>query len=82
MGILYNSGEQNSVANVEKVKKAMQEIGLEPVEATLTKSSEVQQAAESLVGRGDTMAYYKDNTVATALEAVIKVANDSELPRA
>lgn len=80
VGILYNSGEQNSLANVEKVKKAMQEIGLEPVEATLTKSSEVQQAVESLVGRVDAIAYYKDNTVASALESVIKVANDNKIP--
>lgn len=80
VGVIYNSGEQNSVKNLENVKKAMQEFGLEAVEATLTKSSEVQQAAESLVGRVDVIAYYKDNTVASALESVIKVANENKVP--
>lgn len=80
VGVIYNSGEQNAVQNLKDAEKAMKEIGLEPVEASATKSSEVQQAAESLVGRVDVLAYYKDNTVATALESVIKVADDNKLP--
>ena len=80
VGIIYNSGEQNAVFNVEKAKEAMLELGLEPVEATATKSSEVQQAAESLIGRVDAIAYFKDNTVASALESVIMVANEHKIP--
>ncbi|MEW9668707.1 ABC transporter substrate-binding protein [Ammoniphilus sp. 3BR4] len=80
VGIIYNNGEQNAVYNVEQAKKAIAELGLEAVEATATKSSEVQQAAESLVGRVDALAYFKDNTVASALESVIQVANQNKLP--
>lgn len=80
VGIIYNNGEQNAVYNVEQAKKAITELGLEAVEATATKSSEVQQAAESLVGRVDALAYFKDNTVASALESVIQVANENKLP--
>jgi putative tryptophan/tyrosine transport system substrate-binding protein len=80
VGVIYNSGEQNSVQNLKSAEAHMKELGLEPVEATVTKSSEVQQAAESLIGRADVIAYYKDNTVASALESVIKVANDHKIP--
>lgn len=80
VGILYSSGEQNSLQTLEVVKKHMQELGLEPVEASATKSSEVQQAAESLIGRVDAMAYFMDNNVASALESVIKVANEQKIP--
>ncbi|WP_134701686.1 ABC transporter substrate-binding protein [Ammoniphilus sp. YIM 78166] len=80
VGIIYNNGEQNAVFNVEKAKEAMKELGLEPVESTATKSSEVQQAAEALIGRVDAIAYFKDNTVASALESVIQVANQNKLP--
>ncbi|RXT06317.1 ABC transporter substrate-binding protein [Ammoniphilus sp. CFH 90114] len=80
VGLIYNSGEQNSVYNIESAKKAITSLGMEAVDATAATSSEVQQAAESLVGRVDAIAYFKDNTVASALEAVIQVANQNKLP--
>lgn len=80
VGVIYNTGEQNSVVNVEQAKEAMAEVGLTPVEATVTNSSEVKQAADSLVGRCDVIYIPKDNTVASALESVIKVANDKDIP--
>jgi putative ABC transport system substrate-binding protein len=80
VGIIYNSGESNSVVNVENAKKVMQEIGLEAVETSVATSSEVKQAAESLVGRVDVFYIPKDNTVVSALESVITVANDKDIP--
>ncbi len=53
VGVIYNSGEQNSIVNVEKAKKVMEELGLMAVEATVSNSAEVKQAADSLVGRAD-----------------------------
>ncbi|MFC3883603.1 ABC transporter substrate-binding protein [Bacillus songklensis] len=80
VGIIYNSGEPNSVVNVENAKKVIKEIGLEAVETTVSTSSEVKQAAESLVGRADVFYIPKDNTVVAALESVIKVANEKKIP--
>ncbi|MCP3740034.1 ABC transporter substrate-binding protein [Rossellomorea sp. BNER] len=80
VGIIYNDGEPNSVVNVENAKKAMEEIGLEAVETTVSTSSEVKQAAESLVGRADVFYIPKDNTVVSALESVITVANEKKIP--
>lgn len=80
VGVIYNSGEQNSVANVNVAKDAMKAHGLTPVEATVTNSSEVKQAADSLVGRADVIYVPKDNTVVSALESVIKVANEKDIP--
>jgi putative tryptophan/tyrosine transport system substrate-binding protein len=80
VGIVYNSGEPNSVVNVEHAKEAMKKIGLEAVEASISTSSEVKQAAESLVGRVDVIYVPKDNTVVSALESIIKVANEKKIP--
>ncbi len=80
VGIIYNDGEQNSVVNVENAKAALAELGLEPVEATVSNSSEVKQAADSLVGRADVIYIPKDNTAVSALESVIQVANDNDIP--
>ncbi len=80
VGIIYNSGEPNSVVNVQKAKEAIEALGLEAVETTVTASSEVKQAAESLIGRADVFYIPKDNMVVSALESVITVANEKKIP--
>lgn len=80
IGIVYNTGEPNSVFLVEESKKAAQELGLEIVEASATTPTEVQQAAQSLVGRIDAMYLITDNTVAQAVQSVISVAHKNNLP--
>ncbi|MDN3015457.1 ABC transporter substrate-binding protein [Paenibacillus sp. BSR1-1] len=80
VGIIYNNGEPNSVVNVKNAKSALEAAGLETVETTISASSEVKQAAESMVGRADVLYIPKDNTVVAALESVIKVANDKNIP--
>ncbi len=80
VGVIYNAGEQNSVVQVNEVKKIVQEKGAKLVEASVANTSEVKQAAESLVGRVDAIYIPTDNTVVTALDAVITVANNKKIP--
>ncbi|MFC0522719.1 ABC transporter substrate-binding protein [Pontibacillus salicampi] len=80
VGMIYNSGEQNSVSQVNIVKEAMDGTSLEVVEASVSNSAEVQQAAESLVGRVDAFYIITDNTVVSALESVIGVSKDQDIP--
>lgn len=80
VGIIYNSGEANSVVNVENARKALTEIGLEPVEVNASNPTEVKQAAESLLGRVDALYIPKDNTAVAALKSIVKVAQDNKLP--
>jgi putative tryptophan/tyrosine transport system substrate-binding protein len=80
VGMIYNSGEQNSVSQIEMVKKALVNTELKLVEATVSTSAEVKQAAESLVGKADLLYVITDNTVVSALESVVQVGNDNDLP--
>ncbi|UOE78035.1 ABC transporter substrate-binding protein [Parageobacillus thermoglucosidasius] len=80
VGMIYNSGEQNSVAQVETVKKAMKGTDLKIVPVSVSTSAEVKQAAESLVGKADCIYIITDNTVVSALESVIQVASDHDIP--
>ena len=52
-GLIYNTGEVNSVTTVENAKKYMDENGLSYKEAVVTASSEVQQAAQALAEEVD-----------------------------
>ncbi|WP_096198947.1 ABC transporter substrate-binding protein [Bacillus sp. FJAT-45350] len=80
VGLIYNSGEQNSVTQTESVEAAVEGTSLEVVKRTVSTSAEVQQAAESLVGNADVFFVVTDNTVVSALEVVIGVANDYGIP--
>jgi len=80
VGIPYNPGDANSAALLEAVKTAAAQRGLTIVEAAAAKSSEVQGAAKSLVGRVDVIYTMLDNMVVAALEAVIQVGQQNKLP--
>jgi len=80
IGVLYNAGEANSVFSVEQEKEAAAAMGIEVIEATASNSSEVKAAADSLVGRVDAISVLTDNTVVSALESVIKVCQQNDIP--
>lgn len=80
LGYLYNSGETNSVSLLAALKEAAAAEGIKIVESAATKSAEVQGAARALVGRADAMYLPTDNTIVSALESAVGVAEESKLP--
>ncbi len=80
IGVIYNSGETNSKSSVALIQKVGQEMNFEVVEATVSKTSDVYQAAKSLVGRVDAVFVPTDNTVVEALESAVRVCTQSKLP--
>ncbi|WP_240374809.1 ABC transporter substrate-binding protein [Bacillus piscicola] len=80
VGMVYNSGEQNSVTQIEAVEKAAADTGLDIATRSVSTSAEVQQATESLVGEADVLYIITDNTVVSALETVVGVAESQGLP--
>jgi len=80
LGMIYNAGEANSRTTVAMVKAEGEKLGFEVVAATVAKTSDVQQAAKSLVGRVDAVYLPTDNTVISALESVIKICEQEKLP--
>ena len=80
LGVLYNSGEVNSVSNVKRLKEAAVKMNITIVDGPVTNSADVFQAAQSLVGKVDALFVPTDNTVVSALEAVIKVCEKTRLP--
>ncbi len=80
IGVLYNSGESNSVTQVNLLKAAASSHGMTIVEVTVTNSSEVATAAKSLVGKVDGIYVPTDNTIVSALESVLQVGITNKLP--
>lgn len=80
VGFLYNSGEANSVSLLAVLKEEAEKAGLTVVESAATKSAEVQGAARALVGRADAIYIPTDNTIISALEGAVAVAEEAKLP--
>ncbi|KXF79281.1 ABC transporter permease [Paramesorhizobium deserti] len=80
IGFLYNSGEINSVSLLAALKEAAEKSGLSVVESTATRSADVQGAARALVGRADIIYVPTDNTIVSALEAAVAVAEENKIP--
>lgn len=80
LGVIYNSGEANSKTLARLAREACAEMGLEVQEATAARSSEVYQAAKSLVGRSDAVYVPTDNTIVSAFESVAKICAENDLP--
>jgi len=80
IGALYNSSEINSISVVNDLKKYAKKNGMTVIEGTVTNSSEVQQVAQSLVGKVDAIFSPIDNTIASAMPVVAQVANAAKKP--
>lgn len=80
IGALYTSSETNSISVVNNLKEYAKKNGLTVLEATVTNSSEVQQATSSLAGKVDAIFSPIDNTVASAMPIVAQVATKAKVP--
>ena len=80
VGFVYNLGEVNSVAAIDRAKALLTSMGISYREATVTSTADVQQAALSLVGHVDAFFTPTDNTVAAAMPVFAQVAIDAGLP--
>ncbi|MCX5883998.1 MAG: ABC transporter substrate-binding protein, partial [Deltaproteobacteria bacterium] len=82
IGCIWDAGQANSVYNVEQLQQAVQQdsdaifVGV-----TVTNSSEVYQAAQSLVQQQiDVFVLATDNIVFSALDSVIKASESRKIP--
>lgn len=79
-GFIYNLGEVNAVAGIDRAKAYCDEKGYNYLEATITNSSELLQATQSLVGKVDAIFTPNDNTVASAMSVLSSEAIKAGIP--
>jgi putative ABC transport system substrate-binding protein len=79
-GTIFNPTESNSVIHISMMRESAKKLGLTLVEANVSNSKEVAQAAASLAGRVDAIAITSDNTAVAGFEAIVKVCNEKKIP--
>ena len=81
LGVIYNAKEDNSVSLVDLLKAEALAQGFTVVkEANVAVSNEVAEATRKLVGSVDAIYVPTDRTVTSALESVIQVGQDNDVP--
>lgn len=80
VGLIYNSGEDNSVLQINIAKAAIEAKGLKWTEATVTSVNDVQQTMQSLVSKCQVIYIPTDNTLAAAMPMVYSIAGPAGVP--
>jgi len=80
VGVLYTSSEDNSVLQAKIAKEAIEKLGLNYVEVTVTNSNDVQQATQSIVSQCDAIYIPTDNVFASAMPQVQNITSQSKTP--
>ncbi|WP_054958262.1 ABC transporter substrate-binding protein [Paenibacillus dakarensis] len=80
VGLIINEGEPNAVIMSKTAEAALKEHGIELVKAAVTNTSEVKQAAESLVGKVDAFYITLDNNVVSGVDTIISTAQANKIP--
>lgn len=78
-GTIFNPAEANSVTHVKAMREAAKALGLQLLEVTVAKSSEVEQAAASLVGKVQAIAITSDNTTVANIAAIARVCDKHKI---
>ena len=80
IGTFYCSSEVNSQLQVDILKVAAKERGVEIKEATVSTVNDIQQAARSLVGKVQAIYVPTDNVLASAMPTLAIVTEEAKLP--
>jgi putative ABC transport system substrate-binding protein len=80
VGIVINEGEPNAVMMSKLAEEALAKHDIKLIKAAITNTSEVKQAAESLIGRADAFYITLDNSVVSGADTIIQIANEKDIP--
>ena len=80
VGIMYCSSEDNSIVQAKLARKAIEKAGMEAQDFTVSETNQIQQVAESMVGKVDAVYIPTDNMLAESISSVTSVTNENNLP--
>ncbi len=80
VGILYASSEDNSKYQVSQAEAAAKKEGLSSVKYAVPSTNEIAQTVQVMSQQVDFIYVPLDNTIANAMQTVVKEANKSKIP--
>lgn len=81
VGIIYNSGEANSVLQVKMAEEFAKELGIEIAVKSVSISGDIMQALDQLIAEGiDAYWIPTDNMVVSALDGILSKTIENNIP--
>lgn len=80
IGVLYTTNESNSLSHLKRLEELAPNYGFEIVSQGVQASSDIPQAAASLVAQVDCITNFTDNNVVSNLSTVLAQANGAGIP--
>lgn len=80
VGTIYCSSEVNSQTQVKLMRTYAESKGLTVEEATVSTVNDIQQAAQSLMGKVDVIYVPTDNVMASAIPTLVGVTDEARIP--
>lgn len=80
VGVLYNTGEDNSVHQINLIEDIIGNHGMSLHVQGISGPQEIALATEDLVSKSDAIYIITDNTVADAAPQVVGIANEQNIP--
>jgi putative ABC transport system substrate-binding protein len=80
LGYIYTGSEANSISALALVEEACKKEGIALVSQAINTSADIQQAAQAIVNRVDGIYMTTDNTVFSAVSAIIQVFGAAKKP--
>lgn len=80
IGIIYNSSEQNSVSEVNNLKKLAKDRGFEVIDKSVTSGTDLVAAINLMSKEIDIYYAIQDNTVASYFKTILDVLNKEKVP--
>ncbi|MVO17345.1 ABC transporter substrate-binding protein [Parasedimentitalea huanghaiensis] len=80
IGFIYNPGLDNALATLGWIKEEGEKRGITVVESPAPTTNEVILATKKLIGEVDAIYVPNDTTIVAALEAIVKIGQDVDMP--
>lgn len=80
IGILYNQGEANSKIIADQLENILKKYQITLIKQTVTKTADIPQATQKLLGHVEALFVSNDNTVLSAIRNVIQLALRANVP--
>ena len=80
LGYIYTSSEANSISSLALVDEGCKKFGVTLVSQSINNSADLRQAVLAIIGRIDGIYVSTDNTVVSALPAMIQICHGAKKP--
>lgn len=80
VGLLYCSSEQNSVFQINIVKKKLDAMGIKYIDIAISNLNEIQQVIQNVIGKVEAIYTPTDNMIANGMATVALMTEPAKLP--